>query len=48
MQALATGYFADISRTPEGGKGLNGVIIREDGYLNPFIPLMLKGGRTNG
>lgn len=48
MQALDAGYFADIARTPEGGKGLNGVIVRENGYLNPFIPLMLKGGRRNG
>lgn len=48
MQALAAGYFADISRTSEGGKGLQGVFVKEKGYLNPFIPLMLKGGKGNG
>jgi beta-lysine 5,6-aminomutase alpha subunit len=48
MQALARGYFADIARTHEGGKGLEGVIGREADYLNPFIPLMLQGGRGNG
>ncbi|SMD03190.1 lysine 5,6-aminomutase subunit alpha [Sporomusa malonica] len=47
MQALSNGYFADIARTPEGGKGLEGVFDREPGYLNPFIGLMLQGGREN-
>jgi beta-lysine 5,6-aminomutase alpha subunit len=47
MQALALGYFADISRTSEGGKGLQGVIVKESDYLNPFIPLILKGGNGN-
>lgn len=44
MEALSKGYFADISRSPEGGKGLEGVFRREPGYLNPFISLMLQGG----
>lgn len=47
MQALSKGYFADIARTPEGGKGLGGVFDKAPGYLNPFIGLMLKGGREN-
>lgn len=47
MQALANGWFADISRTPEGGKGLEGVISRDADYLSPFIPLILKGGEGN-
>jgi len=47
MQALTLGYFADISRASEGGKGLQGVIVKECSYLNPFIPLMLKGGKSN-
>ena len=45
MDALERGWFADISRSPLGGKGLEGVINREPDYLNPFIPLILKGGR---
>jgi len=47
MQALAKGYFAEIARSPEGGKGLEGVFEREAGYLNPFISLMLQGGSGN-
>ncbi|WP_335582358.1 lysine 5,6-aminomutase subunit alpha [Candidatus Formimonas warabiya] len=47
MQGLAQGWFADIVRTPEGGKGLEGVIPRDPDYLNPLIPLMLKGGRAD-
>lgn len=47
MEALSKGYFADISRSPEGGKGLEGVFQREPGYLNPFIPLMLQGGSNH-
>lgn len=42
-EALARGYFADIKRQPEGGKGLNGVVARDPFYLNPFFTL-LKGG----
>lgn len=44
MQALANGWFADIKRTADGGKGLDGVIVRSPDYLNPFTSLMLKGG----
>lgn len=47
MEALAKGYFAEISRSPEGGKGLEGVFQREPEYLNPFIPLMLEGVRED-
>jgi len=46
MQALANGWFAEIKRAPDGGKGLGGVVRRESGYLNPFIPLMLQGGES--
>ena len=48
MQALAQGWFADIARTQDGGKGLDGVVTREPSYLNPFIPLILKGGASRG
>ena len=33
--AIEAGMFADTVRTPEGGKGLDGVIARGDGYVNP-------------
>jgi beta-lysine 5,6-aminomutase alpha subunit len=35
--------FAEISRTPSGGKGLDGVIAKADNYYNPFPHLMLSG-----
>ncbi|WP_374713372.1 lysine 5,6-aminomutase subunit alpha [Symbiobacterium terraclitae] len=42
--AIADGVFAGIRRPPEGGKGLDGVLPRGEGYLNPFYDLCLKGG----
>ena len=44
MEALAKGWFADIKRLPDGGKGLDGVIVRAQDYLNPFIDMILQGG----
>jgi beta-lysine 5,6-aminomutase alpha subunit len=42
--AISKGTFAEISRTPTGGKGLDGVIAKAADYFNPFPALMLKGG----
>ena len=42
--AIGKGMFAEISRTPTGGKGLDGVIAKADSYYNPFPELMLPGG----
>lgn len=42
--AIGQALFADISRTPTGGKGLDGVIAKADNYYNPFPQLMLPGG----
>ncbi len=39
--AIGQALFADISRTPTGGKGLDGVIPKADNYYNPFPELML-------
>ena len=41
--AIAKGTFADISRRPDGGKGLDGVLAKADDYHNPFPALMLQG-----
>jgi beta-lysine 5,6-aminomutase alpha subunit len=41
---LEQGVFADIKRRRDGGKGLDGVCVKQNGYFNPFIPLMLGGG----
>jgi beta-lysine 5,6-aminomutase alpha subunit len=38
--ALEKGIFADIKRPKNGGKGLDGVSEKAEGYLNPFIKLM--------
>lgn len=40
---LEKGVFADIKRPRDGGKGLAGVVLKDECYFNPFIELM-KGG----
>ena len=40
---LERGTFADIKRMRDGGKGLKGVVLRAEGYYNPFLTL-LEGG----
>ncbi len=42
---LERGTFADIKRIRDGGKGLGGVVLRAEGYYNPFLTL-LEGGET--
>jgi len=37
FSALAKGEFADIKRSENSGKGLDGVFSREADYLNPFL-----------
>jgi beta-lysine 5,6-aminomutase alpha subunit len=37
FNALEKGVFADIKRARNGGKGLEGVIIKSNNYFNPFI-----------
>lgn len=39
---LEKGIFADIRRPKNGGKGLDGVVVRDASYFNPFIALMRK------
>ncbi len=38
--ALEKGIFADVKRPKGGGKGLNGVAEKADGYMNPFVVAM--------
>ena len=40
FQAIEDRAFGEISRKENGGKGLNGVVQRESGYLNPFFELL--------
>ena len=42
---LEAGTFADIKRPKDGGKGLAGVVAKEDVYFNPFIALMAPENR---
>ncbi len=37
---LEQGIFADIKRPKNGGKGLDGVVLKGRAYFNPFIPMM--------
>jgi len=43
--SLSIGVFADIKRPIDGGKGLNGVVEKEEIYFNPFVERMLEGKR---
>lgn len=40
FSALEQKMFADISRKPTGGRGLDGVFVKHPQYLNPFISLL--------
>ncbi len=40
FQSLTEGIFAGIKRPEDGGRGLDGVVIKDAQYLNPFIDLM--------
>jgi beta-lysine 5,6-aminomutase alpha subunit len=44
FKTLEQGKFAGIKRPIDGGKGLDGVFMKEANYFNPFIELMLGGG----
>ena len=37
---LERGIFADVKRPKDGGKGLNGVVVKDEHYFNPFIEIM--------
>lgn len=39
------GKFGGVKRSRTGGKGLDGVAKRDEGYFNPFVELMLGGAR---
>jgi len=41
FKGLEAGLFADIKRSPEGGRGIEGVIKRSEGYFNPFYEELL-------
>ncbi len=41
--SISKGKFAEVKRTMTSGKGLDGVVKKDDTYFNPFIELMLGG-----
>jgi beta-lysine 5,6-aminomutase alpha subunit len=43
LAAIADGTFGLMRRPAEAGKGLDGVVARADGYLNPAIDLLEEG-----
>lgn len=42
FKSLEAGLFASIKRSPEGGRGLDGVITRDETYFNPFYEELLS------
>jgi beta-lysine 5,6-aminomutase alpha subunit len=45
---IEQGKFGGVKRARDGGKGLEGVVVRHDDYFNPFIPLMMGEGKGAG
>ncbi|HSW10104.1 MAG TPA: lysine 5,6-aminomutase subunit alpha [Bacillota bacterium] len=43
-EALEQGFFAGVRRDREGGKGREGVVLREADYFNPFLEALEGGG----
>lgn len=46
FQTIEQGKFGGVKRSRIGGKGLAGVVRKDSGYFNPFIELMLGGGKN--
>lgn len=42
---IEQGKFGGVKRPRDGGKGLDGVCMKDDQYINPFIPLMMGGAK---
>ncbi|MDD2495863.1 MAG: lysine 5,6-aminomutase subunit alpha, partial [Tissierellia bacterium] len=40
---IEKGKFGGIKRSFTGGKGLSGVVEKDDNYFNPFVDLMIGG-----
>ena len=40
LTAIAEGTFGVTRRPPDGGKGLDGVVPRAEGYFNPAIEIL--------
>lgn len=47
MEAIAKARFADVKRAVNGGKGLDGVVQKDERYSNPLLRRMVERGVTN-
>ena len=45
FKTIEQGKFGGVKRARDGGKGLEGVCLRDESYFNPFVPLMMGGVR---
>ncbi len=45
LKPLKEEKFGGVKRSRTGGKGLDGVLKKSEKYFNPFVDLMLGGGR---
>lgn len=45
FSTIEKGKFGGVKRPRDGGKGLDGVTVKDDKYYNPFIELMLGGAK---
>ncbi|WP_066506302.1 lysine 5,6-aminomutase subunit alpha [Abyssisolibacter fermentans] len=45
FSTIEKGKFASVKRPRDGGKGLDGVVEKDNKYYNPFVELMLGGDR---
>lgn len=45
FSTIEKGKFASVKRPRDGGKGLEGVVAKDEKYYNPFIAMMLGGER---
>ena len=46
MHAIETRTFADVTRSPDGGRGFDGVFARDAAYWNPFEEALSTAPRT--
>ena len=46
FRTIEEGRFGGVKRPFDGGKGLSGVVPKEDHYMNPFVPYLLSAGKN--
>jgi beta-lysine 5,6-aminomutase alpha subunit len=47
MESIAAGDFADVKRSPDGGRGFDGVFERAGAYWNPFEEALLPASAAS-